>query len=585
MEEADALGDTVAIMDAGKLRAAGTSLFLKSTFGKGHTVSLLSEPEDAPRVAEIVQSTMPSAEVMGSDAGNTSVSLPRAAMKGLPKLFGALMAEPGLVKEWGISNTTLEEVFLRLSSQHEINAQVEGAGDDIGRAMIVRRPKDGDADQDQVLCVIETSNPAGVVVVSPEDTHDTEMLVIPAPEEETIAEYVQEEMTSLIMPAGNRAGGDAAAAGAGAALQTDPSMQVLEMVIPPGVAPGQQLIVQVGGQEVAVEVPADAVAGQRICLSIPLPQQQQIGGAQVGNEELEPAGICEQCYAVVWKNVILAFGCRKGPGCTGCCSFKCCELCCYLFLFTILAMIALISNLFFSTMDDLIPRPVSTYCDNGVLNVSWSVDDGWPASYPLNDEANSWDGRQFSSCDQSTIAAQMTEYGSSSSAHADKVWNPDTQPHKYNKANGRSTMPHVNVWMDSVTSYGQDNLQVAAGYMYSQGMIDSCAKDLADPHKHRSTPDIWYSDSPAAGSTLLADMTILPTGDSLNHTYDAHGNGNDVTTKFREIPAGEVTTRVLAAQAQNHEHRVEMGGKGVCNNVYTAPEGRIFETPQVAFCI
>ena len=41
MEEADALGDKVAIMHQGRLRAVGTSLFLKAKFGKGHTISIL----------------------------------------------------------------------------------------------------------------------------------------------------------------------------------------------------------------------------------------------------------------------------------------------------------------------------------------------------------------------------------------------------------------------------------------------------------------------------------------------------------------------------------------------------------------
>ena len=36
MEEADALGDTVAIMDSGRLRAWGSSLLLKSKFGKAY---------------------------------------------------------------------------------------------------------------------------------------------------------------------------------------------------------------------------------------------------------------------------------------------------------------------------------------------------------------------------------------------------------------------------------------------------------------------------------------------------------------------------------------------------------------------
>lgn len=113
MEEADSLGDSVAILDSGKLRAAGTAQFLKRTFGKGHTLSLLSEPEDASRVADIVGTVLPSAEVMNSDAGNTSISLPKAAMKGLPRLFAALMAENDLIKEWGVSNTVSTQAICR----------------------------------------------------------------------------------------------------------------------------------------------------------------------------------------------------------------------------------------------------------------------------------------------------------------------------------------------------------------------------------------------------------------------------------------------------------------------------------------
>jgi ABC-type multidrug transport system ATPase subunit len=36
MEEADALGDNIGIMSAGRLRAMGTSLFLKNRFGSGY---------------------------------------------------------------------------------------------------------------------------------------------------------------------------------------------------------------------------------------------------------------------------------------------------------------------------------------------------------------------------------------------------------------------------------------------------------------------------------------------------------------------------------------------------------------------
>jgi hypothetical protein len=175
MEEADALGDTVAIMDSGRLRAWGSSLLLKSKFGKGHTVSLLSEPESAARVAEIAKNCIPSAEVVGSDAGNTSLSLPRAAMKGVPRLFAALGEEEGLIKDWGISNTTLEEVFLRLVASGEVNASAAGSEVDFGRVAIVRRAIGAEeANAGDVLCVFDTPNPKDVVMVLPEDTKTME---------------------------------------------------------------------------------------------------------------------------------------------------------------------------------------------------------------------------------------------------------------------------------------------------------------------------------------------------------------------------------------------------------------------------
>ena len=115
MEEADFLGDSIAIMHSGKLRANGSSLFLKNRFGKGHTISLLTDPANADAV-EAAARELPGSEILSSAAGNISVSLPRHAASGIPALFQKLMpgAGPPLISEWGISNTTLEEVFLRL---------------------------------------------------------------------------------------------------------------------------------------------------------------------------------------------------------------------------------------------------------------------------------------------------------------------------------------------------------------------------------------------------------------------------------------------------------------------------------------
>ena len=43
MDEADILGDRIAIISNGKLRCCGSSLFLKSQFGDGYHLTLIKE--------------------------------------------------------------------------------------------------------------------------------------------------------------------------------------------------------------------------------------------------------------------------------------------------------------------------------------------------------------------------------------------------------------------------------------------------------------------------------------------------------------------------------------------------------------
>ena len=46
MDEADILGDRIAIISNGQLKCCGTSLFLKSTFGEGYHLALVKKPKD-----------------------------------------------------------------------------------------------------------------------------------------------------------------------------------------------------------------------------------------------------------------------------------------------------------------------------------------------------------------------------------------------------------------------------------------------------------------------------------------------------------------------------------------------------------
>ena len=49
MEEADILGDRIAIISNGKLRCVGSPLFLKSRFGEGYNLTLVRKHNRSPR--------------------------------------------------------------------------------------------------------------------------------------------------------------------------------------------------------------------------------------------------------------------------------------------------------------------------------------------------------------------------------------------------------------------------------------------------------------------------------------------------------------------------------------------------------
>ena len=321
MEEADALGDKIAIMHNGRLRAVGTSLFLKSKFGKGHTVSILSDTDNSSQVKDIVMRCMPTAEIIASNAGNTSISLPRGAVAKIPKLFSELTAQPHLVKEWGLSNTTLEEVFLRLAAQdHDVNTAIQEEPNNFSRVMIVRKPSDQKAQRnDEVVVVLEGPNADLLQIVTPEEY----MLKVLSDDEEE-----DNEATPLL------------------------------------------------------EQFADHDAVDSVDMSVEPAQRKQYDNplepvAVLSDNTRDGTGMREQVVAVMWKDTNIAFGCRKkGGGCTACCTFKCCELGCYIVVFLIFGLGAVL-NEFVEGFGD--PEFGAVYCPNGVLNQTGYADarSGW----------------------------------------------------------------------------------------------------------------------------------------------------------------------------------------------------------------
>ncbi|CAG8481798.1 3835_t:CDS:10 [Ambispora gerdemannii] len=121
MEEADLLGDRVGIMTHGKLRAIGSPTRLKNKYGIGYRIQIQTDSENIEFVQEWVSQLVPQAILQNSNGGALIYQiLPTAAMSDIADFVDLLEENPnGMINGWGIMNTTLEDVFLRISKEPE----------------------------------------------------------------------------------------------------------------------------------------------------------------------------------------------------------------------------------------------------------------------------------------------------------------------------------------------------------------------------------------------------------------------------------------------------------------------------------
>uniref|UniRef100_A0A672UE88 ATP-binding cassette sub-family A member 2 n=1 Tax=Strigops habroptila TaxID=2489341 RepID=A0A672UE88_STRHB len=141
MDEADLLGDRIAIISHGKLKCCGSPLFLKSTYGDGYklTVCRPSAPEPAqlhsppahcsvspcsePRVSQFIKKYVASCLLISDTNTELSYVLPSEAVKKgcFERLFQHLeqSLEELDLTSFGLMDTTLEEVFLKVSEEDQ----------------------------------------------------------------------------------------------------------------------------------------------------------------------------------------------------------------------------------------------------------------------------------------------------------------------------------------------------------------------------------------------------------------------------------------------------------------------------------
>ena len=90
MDEADLLGDRIAIMGDGQLRCCGSSLFLKRAFGVGYNMTIEKNHVaqfDSSRMSDLVLSHIPSATMLTDVGTELTFQLPLDSSSHFQALF------------------------------------------------------------------------------------------------------------------------------------------------------------------------------------------------------------------------------------------------------------------------------------------------------------------------------------------------------------------------------------------------------------------------------------------------------------------------------------------------------------------
>nr|QST14977.1 ABCA3 protein [Diaphanosoma celebensis] len=128
MEEADLLGDRIAIMANGRIQCCGSSLFLKKKYGAGYHLVIVKETGcDAERITELIGKYIPEVTIHQNVGAELTYLLPSDKSHLFQHIFEELERNRKLlgISSYGASVTTMEEVFIRVgeraSALHDVD--------------------------------------------------------------------------------------------------------------------------------------------------------------------------------------------------------------------------------------------------------------------------------------------------------------------------------------------------------------------------------------------------------------------------------------------------------------------------------
>ena len=120
MEEADNLGDRIGIMSHGKMICCGTPEFLKNKFGEGYNLVVVkSERENNLQLESFILNNIPESKKVSEVSSEATYLLPKESAGYFSEFFKKFDGELNNLKvsSYGVSMTTLEEVFLSVEDQ------------------------------------------------------------------------------------------------------------------------------------------------------------------------------------------------------------------------------------------------------------------------------------------------------------------------------------------------------------------------------------------------------------------------------------------------------------------------------------
>jgi ABC-type multidrug transport system ATPase subunit len=144
MEEADVLADRIAVVVDGRIKCVGSPLNLKNIYGDGYKVSLVCEPGNEVNAIKLMDQIAPSNKFVDDSGGSMIFTVPLSSTKEITPLFklieevdeddhdrsqigsydtneDALIAKlKSYVSDCGISHSTLEEVFMKVTGKKQM---------------------------------------------------------------------------------------------------------------------------------------------------------------------------------------------------------------------------------------------------------------------------------------------------------------------------------------------------------------------------------------------------------------------------------------------------------------------------------